>query len=83
MVQEQKWKEYLRSREEIASKRKQWPTLSNITDQIRSDQSLSRVQLFVTPSLCITNSRSSLRLTSIESVMPSKEGKQVPISFDS
>ena len=43
---------------------------------IRSDQSLSRVQLFMTPwitalqaSLSITNSRSSLRLTSIESVM--------------
>ena len=46
--------------------------------QIRSDQSLSRVRLFVTPwiaahqaSLSITNSRSSLRLMSIESVMPS------------
>ena len=46
--------------------------------QIRSDQSLSRVRLFATPwtaacqaSLFITNSRSSLRLTSIESVMPS------------
>ena len=45
---------------------------------VRSDQSLSRVRLFVTPriaahqaSLSITNSRSSLRLTSIESVMPS------------
>ena len=44
----------------------------------RSDQSLSRVLLFSTPwiaarqaSLSITNSRSSLRLTSIESVMPS------------
>ena len=43
-----------------------------------SDQSLSRVRLFATPwiaacqaSLSITNSRSSLRLTSIESVMPS------------
>ena len=43
-----------------------------------SVQSLSRVWLFVTPwitahqaSLSITNSRSSLRLTSIESVMPS------------
>ena len=41
-------------------------------------QLLSRVQLFATPwtaahqaSLCITNSRSSLKLTSIESVMPS------------
>ena len=47
-------------------------------DQIRSDQSLSHVRLFVTPwiaacqaSLSITNSRGSLRLTSIESVMPS------------
>ena len=45
---------------------------------IYSVQSLSRVWLFVTPwiaarqaSLSITNSRSSLRLTSIESVMPS------------
>ena len=43
-----------------------------------SVQSLSHVQLFVTPwitarqaSLSITNSQSSLRLTSIESVMPS------------
>ena len=43
-----------------------------------SVQSLSRVQLFATPriaarqaSLCITSSQSSLRLTSIESVMPS------------
>ena len=47
-------------------------------DQIRSDQSLSRVQLFATPwiearqaSLSITNSRSSPRLMSTESVMPS------------
>ena len=46
--------------------------------QIRSDQPLSRVQLFATPwiaahqaSVSITNSRSSLRLMSIESVMPS------------
>ena len=46
--------------------------------QFSSVQSLSRVQLFVTPSiaahqasLSITNSRSSLTLTSIESVMPS------------
>ena len=45
---------------------------------IRSDQSLSRVWLFATQwmaarqaSLSITNSWSSLRLTSIESVMPS------------
>ena len=46
--------------------------------QFSSIQSLSRVQLFATPgiaacqaSLSITNSQSSLRLTSIESVMPS------------
>ena len=46
--------------------------------QIKSDQSPSRVRLFATPriaarqaSLSITNSRSSLKLTSIESVMPS------------
>ena len=50
----------------------------DLSDQIRSDQSLSRVRLFVTPwiaapqaSLSITNSRSSLKLTSIASVMPS------------
>ena len=46
--------------------------------QIRWDQSLSRVRLFVTPwitarqaSLSITNFQSSLKLTSIESAMPS------------
>ena len=46
--------------------------------QLSSVQSLSRVRLFATPwiaarqaSLSITNSRSSLRLRSIESVMPS------------
>ena len=46
-------------------------------DQITSDQSLSCVRFFATPwisarqaFLSITNSRSSLRLTSIESVMP-------------
>ena len=45
---------------------------------LQSVQSLSRVRLFATPriaarqaSLSITNSRSSLRLASIESVMPS------------
>ena len=47
--------------------------------QIRSDKLLSRVRLFATPwiaarqaSLSITNSWSSLRLTTIESVMPSR-----------
>ena len=46
--------------------------------QFSSVQSLSRVRLFVTPwitvcqaSLSITNSQSSLKLTSIQSVMPS------------
>ena len=51
----------------------------NITDyQFSSVQSLSHVRLFATPrtaasqaSLSIANSRSSLKLTSIESVMPS------------
>ena len=53
-------------------------SIALISNQIRSDQSLSRVRLFATPwiaarqaSLSITNSWSSLRLTSIESVMPS------------
>ena len=48
------------------------------SDQIRSNQLLSRVRLFATSwsaagqaSLSITNSRSSLRLMSIKSVMPS------------
>ena len=52
--------------------------LFTIIIQFSSVQSLNRVRLFVTPwiaarqaSLSITNSRSSLRLTSIESVMPS------------
>ena len=46
---------------------------------LRSDQSLSRVRLFASPwiaarqaSLSITNSRSSLKLTSIESEKPSR-----------
>ena len=52
--------------------------LKRIKSIISSVQSLSRVWLFATPwiiahqaSLSITNSRSSLKLTSIESVMPS------------
>ena len=55
-----------------------WNPSAYSSDQIRSDQSLSRVRLFATPwiaarqaCLSITNSRSSPRLTSIESVMPS------------
>ena len=54
-----------------------WHYIHN-PSEIRSDQSLNRVQLFATPwiaahqaSLSITNSRSSFRLMSIESVMPS------------
>ena len=54
------------------------PTHERIILLFSSVQSLSRVRLFATPliaarqaSLSITNSRSSLRLTSIESVMPS------------
>ena len=50
----------------------------HFVNQFSSVQSLSRVWLFATPwiaarqaSLSITNSRSSLRLTPIESVMPS------------
>ena len=62
--------------------------IRHILDQIRSDQSLSRVRLFVTPwitapqaSLSITNSWSSLRLTSIESVMhPAISSSVVPFS---
>ena len=53
-------------------------SLPLVNPQFSSVQSLSRVRLFATPwitarqaSLSITNSRSSLRLTSIESVMPS------------
>ena len=49
-----------------------------MSDQIRSDQSLSPVWHFATPwiaacqaSLSLINSQSSLRLTSIDSVMPS------------
>ena len=54
------------------------PYIQINTYQIRSDQLLSRVRLFATPwiaalqaCLSITNSQSSLRFTSIESVMPS------------
>ena len=54
------------------------PKLFTVWITISSVQSLSRVRLFATPwiaahqpSLSITNSWNSLRLTSIESVMPS------------
>ena len=56
---------------------KEWVLKYNLK-LLSSVQSLSRVRLFVTPwiaarqaSLSITNSQSSLKLTSIESVMPS------------
>ena len=55
-----------------------WATREALERYVRSDQSLSRVWLFATPwiaarqaSLSITNLRSSLKLTSFESVMPS------------
>ena len=54
--------------------------LISLNMHISSVQSLSHVRLFATPwiaarlaSLSITNSRSSLKLTSIESVMPSSQ----------
>ena len=57
---------------------KVWRMETGIQKTFSSLQSLSRVQLFATPwiaarqaSLSITNTQSSLRLTSIESVMPS------------
>ena len=53
-------------------------TVSNSLDKIRSDQLFSRVWLSATPwtiarqaSLSITNSQSSLKLMSVESVTPS------------
>ena len=55
-----------------------WTGMCQFNSVSQSAQSLSRVRLFVTPwiaarqaSLSITNSRSSLRLASIQSVMPS------------
>ena len=68
----------------VSSRTKQEKVITNTLEVRRhnqfsqSVQSLSRVQLFPTPwtaarqaSLSITNSRSSLKLMSIESVMPS------------
>ena len=62
----------------IAKFRFKLKKVGKTTRPFRSDQLLSRVRLFATPwiaarqaSRSITNSRSSLRLTSIESVMPS------------
>ena len=57
----------------------------NIKHLFSSVQSLGRVQLFTTPwttarqaSLSISNSKSSIKLTSIESVMPSTISSVVP-----
>ena len=65
------------SRLQFMESQKSWTWLSESV-QFSSVQSLSRARLFVTPwivarqaFLSITNSRSSLRLMSIESVMPS------------
>ena len=62
---------------EFFTNRTTWEAHVHCTE-LRSDQALSRVRLFATPwitacqaSLSITNSRSSLRFTSIESMMPS------------
>jgi len=59
-------------------KTKVWRMETGIQKNLSAVQLLSRVQLFATPwiaarqaSLSITNSQSSFRLTSIESVMPS------------
>ena len=63
---------------QLRYRKKNHKLFTGVVNMLRSDQSLSCVQLFVTPwiaalqgSLSITNSQSSLRLTSIESVMPS------------
>ena len=62
----------------LSGRRKQTTSVRFFFPSLRSDQSLSRVQLFATPwitacqaSMSITNSRSSPKLTCIESVMPS------------
>ena len=69
--------EYVKGRKKIIEIFSVWKIIAFLF-QFSSIQSLSRVQLFATPwiaayqaSLSITNSRSSLKLTSIESAMPS------------
>ena len=59
-------------------------TVWTVWNCVSSVQSLSRVRLFATPwiaacqaSLSITKSQSSLRLTYIESVMPSREAHNI------
>ena len=63
---------------ELAGKTRDWRQKIDQGQSVQSSQSLSRVQLFVTPwiaahlaSLSITNSRSLPKPMSIESVMPS------------
>ena len=80
------WKTHFRSRTQTGWKAKGWKIQTTQTrrkswsyhTQFSSVQSLSHVQLFATPwmaahqaSLSITDSRSSLKLMSMESVMPS------------
>ena len=67
---------YFEVRRALGTELEMWKWTRYTSDQIRSV--ISCVQLFATPwiaalqaSLSITNSQSSLRLTSIESVMPS------------
>ena len=75
----QKIKEQLRKKKKkLKTNKNENTTFQNLWNVVRSDQSLSHVRLFETPwivacqaSLSITIPRSSLRLTSIESVMPS------------
>ena len=71
---------YAKKMKNTNSKRYMHPNVHQFSSvhSLTSVQALSRVQLFATPwiaahqaSLSITNSRSSLKLTSIESVMPS------------
>ena len=79
MLQEQGWKGHRTHRDHLQSQNlNSGPDKLPESDQIRSDQLLSHVQLFVTPwitarqaFLSITISHSSLKLMSIESVMPS------------
>ena len=65
-------------RVDIAMRKSTFSIFSFLSLQFSSVQSLSHVRLFATPqiaahqaSLSVTNSRSSLKLMSIESVMPS------------
>ena len=73
------WKAVLNTEFEARIMKSQYPSGGPKSPQFSSVQSLSHVRLFVTPwiatcqaSLSITNSQSSLRLPSIESVMPSR-----------